>query len=105
LRLRTRFHGAQDSPRLFRPSQTNFIGSPLHYVFTQRPGARFASWLGYSTAHWDGDALVVESNGYNDKQGLPGGQLDSEKIRFRERFTRIDFGHMDMEPAPPQPGR
>jgi len=23
--------------------------------------------------------------------------LHSEKIRFRERFTRIDFGHMDLE--------
>ena len=31
------------------------------------------------------------------KQGLPGGHLHSEKISFRERFTRIDFGHMDLE--------
>jgi hypothetical protein len=61
------------------------------------PEAPFPSWLGYSTAHWDGDSLVVDSNGYNDKQGLPGGHLHSEKIRFRERFTRIDFGHMDLE--------
>ena len=57
----------------------------------------FPSWLGYSTGHWDGDSLVVDSNGYNDKQGLSGGHLHSEKIRFRERFTRIDFGHMDLE--------
>ncbi len=61
------------------------------------PEDPFPSWLGYSTAHWDGDSLVVDSNGYNDKQGLPGGHLHSEKIRFRERFTRIDFGHMDLE--------
>jgi hypothetical protein len=24
------------------------------------------SWSGYSTAHWDGDTLVVESNGFRD---------------------------------------
>jgi hypothetical protein len=25
------------------------------------------SWMGYSVGHWDGDTLVVETNGYNDR--------------------------------------
>ena len=25
------------------------------------------SWMGYSVGHWDGDTLVVESNGFNDR--------------------------------------
>jgi hypothetical protein len=69
----------------------------IHLDGRPLPEDPFPSWLGYSTGHWDGDTLVVDSNGYNDKQGLPGGHLHSEKIRFRERFTRIDFGHMDLE--------
>jgi hypothetical protein len=28
------------------------------------------TWLGYSVGHWDGDALVVESNGFNGKTWL-----------------------------------
>jgi len=29
-----------------------------------------AAWLGYSTARWDGDSLVVETAGFNDKTWL-----------------------------------
>lgn len=25
------------------------------------------SWMGYAVGHWDGDTLVEESNGYNDR--------------------------------------
>ncbi len=30
------------------------------------------SWMGYSVGHWDGDTLVVESNGFNDRTWLVG---------------------------------
>ena len=69
----------------------------IHLDGRPLPEDPFPSWLGYSTGNWDGDTLIVDSNGYNDKQGLSGGHLHSEKIRFQERFTRIDFGHMDLE--------
>jgi hypothetical protein len=69
----------------------------IHLDGRPLPEDPFPSWLGYSTARWDGDTLVVDSNGYNDKQGWSGGHLHSEKMRMRERFTRIDFGHMDLE--------
>lgn len=69
----------------------------IHLDGRPLPEDPFPSWLGYSTGHWEGETLVVDSNGYNDKQGLPGGHLHSDKIRFQERFTRLDFGHMDLE--------
>src|SRR5215471_8952853 len=28
------------------------------------------SWMGYSVGHWEGDTLVVETNGYNDRTWL-----------------------------------
>jgi hypothetical protein len=31
------------------------------------------SWMGYSVGRWDGDTLVVESNGFNDRTWLLGG--------------------------------
>lgn len=30
------------------------------------------AWLGYSIGHWDGETLVVETTGFNDKTALDG---------------------------------
>jgi len=53
------------------------------------------TWLGYSVGHWEGDTLVVESAGFNDRTWLDrAGHPHSEKLRVTERFRRVDFGHM-----------
>ena len=54
------------------------------------------SWMGYSVGHWDGDTLVVESNGYNDRTWLLGGYPHTESLRMTERFRRTDLGHLDI---------
>ncbi len=56
------------------------------------------TWLGYSVGHWDGDTLVVESAGFNDRTWLDRvGHPHSEKLRVTERFRRVDFGHMQFQ--------
>jgi hypothetical protein len=56
------------------------------------------SWLGYSTAHWDGDTLVVETEGFNDRTWLDmTGHSHSEALHLTERYHRHDYGHMDVE--------
>ena len=56
------------------------------------------SWLGYSVGKWDGDVLVVETAGFNDKTWLDAiGHPHSEALRLVERYRRRDFGHMDVE--------
>jgi hypothetical protein len=56
------------------------------------------SWLGYSVGKWEGDTLVVETAGFNDKTWLDGrGHPHSEALRIVERYRRRDFGHMDIE--------
>jgi len=54
------------------------------------------TWMGYSVGRWDGDTLVVESNGYNDRTWLIGGYPHTEGLRMTERFRRTDFGHLDI---------
>ncbi len=54
------------------------------------------SWMGYSVGRWDGDTLVVESNGFNDRTWLLGGYPHTEALRMTERYKRTDFGHMDI---------
>lgn len=65
----------------------------------------FPTWQGYSVGRWDGDTLIVESNGYNNKtwlhrEGLP----HTESLRITERYSRSDFGHMQLEISYEDPG-
>ena len=55
------------------------------------------TWMGYSVGHWEGDSLVVESNGYTSRVWLDfDGHPHSEDLRITERIRRIDVGHMEM---------
>jgi hypothetical protein len=56
------------------------------------------SWQGYSVGRWEGDTLVVDSNGYNDKTWLSRyGQPHTTALRVTERFQRKDVGHLHVE--------
>lgn len=56
------------------------------------------SWLGYSVGKWDGDTLVVDTVGFNDKAWLDVlGHPRSEAMHLTERYHRRDFGHLDVE--------
>jgi hypothetical protein len=56
------------------------------------------AWLGYSVGKWEGDTLIVETIGFNDKTWLDGlGHPHSEAMKVTERFRRRDVGHMDIE--------
>jgi hypothetical protein len=55
------------------------------------------SWMGFSVGHWDGDTLVVESNGFTERSWLDGdGHPHTEALHMTERYHRRDFGHMDL---------
>jgi len=56
------------------------------------------SWNGYSTAKWQGDTLVVETNGFRDGlwMDMVGTPLTSE-ARVTERFRRPNFGTLEIE--------
>jgi hypothetical protein len=56
------------------------------------------SWLGYSTGRWEGDTLVIDTIGFNDKSWLDLiGHPHSEALHVVERYHRRDFGHLDVE--------
>jgi len=55
------------------------------------------AWFGYSVGHWEGDAFVVQTAGFNDKGWLDNaGKPGTDQLRVVERFVRKDFGHMDI---------
>src|SRR5579863_877820 len=56
------------------------------------------TWMGYSVGHWEGDTLVVDTAGFNDRGWLDiEGHPHTEALHITERFLRRDFGHMDLE--------
>jgi hypothetical protein len=56
------------------------------------------TWLGYSTGTWEGDTLVVETRGFNGKAWLDQmGRPTTEALHVTERFTRKDFGRMQIQ--------
>jgi hypothetical protein len=56
------------------------------------------TWLGYSRGHWEGDTLVADTRGFNDRSWLDGlGHPHTEALHVVERYRRLDFGHMDIE--------
>jgi hypothetical protein len=56
------------------------------------------TWNGYSVGRWEGDTLVVDSIGFRDDLWLDfrGSPLTSAG-KVRERITRPDFGHLNIE--------
>ena len=62
-------------------------------------------WMGYSTGRWEGDTLVVETVGFNDRHWLDGmGHPHSDKMHLTERFRRTDAGHMQIQITVDDPG-
>jgi hypothetical protein len=56
------------------------------------------SWQGYSTAKWEGDALVIDSAGFRDGLWIDwNGSEIGESAKVRERITRPEYGHLDIE--------
>jgi hypothetical protein len=64
------------------------------------------SWLGYSTGRWDGDTLVVDTSGFNDKTWLDTtkGRPATEALHVQERFRRTSFGNMEVRATIDDPG-
>jgi hypothetical protein len=55
------------------------------------------AWRGYSIGKWDGDTLVVETTGFNERTTVPRGGPHSDALRVIERIRRRDFGHLEIQ--------
>jgi hypothetical protein len=63
------------------------------------------TWYGHSIGHWEGDTLVVDTIGFNerfwmDREGMP----HTEELHFIERFTRTSDTMMTYEVTVDDPG-
>ena len=62
-------------------------------------------YYGHSVGRWEGDALVVDTVGYNEKFWLDReGEPHTEQLHLIERFTRPDFNTLQYEVTVDDPG-
>jgi hypothetical protein len=63
------------------------------------------SYYGHSIGHWEGDTLVVETVGFNERSWIDrAGTPHTTQLKFIERFTRTDHDSLKYEVTIDDPG-
>jgi len=63
------------------------------------------AWTGHSTGKWEGETLVVDRAGFNDKTWLDGdGRPHTEMLHIVDRYRRPDLGHLEIQTTIEDPG-
>jgi hypothetical protein len=67
-------------------------------INAKHPDDLLPAYLGDSVGHWEGDTLVVDVIGFNDKTWLAGtGTFHSEALHITERYTRVDKDQINYD--------
>jgi hypothetical protein len=63
------------------------------------------TWYGHSIGKWEGDTLVVDTIGFNDKFWFDfAGHPHTEKLHITERYRRPNFSQLEFEVVIDDPG-
>jgi len=62
------------------------------------------TYLGHSTAKWEGDTLVIDTVGFNEKQWISGTYPTTEKLHLVERVSRPNLRTLSYEVTIDDPG-
>jgi hypothetical protein len=75
------------------------------FMNAKHPADPDPTWFGHSVGHWEGNTLIVDTVGFNDKFWFDYvGHPHTEKLHTVERYTRTDEGHMAIEVTIEDPG-
>lgn len=72
------------------------VGHNIRYIHMDQPHPKNPkpSFLGHSVGHWEGDTLVVDTIGFNDRTRIDEeGIVHSDKLHMVERFRKIENGN------------
>ena len=102
------------------PYPWRIVQTPTHYFYlfegnihsyrqifmnAKHPEDPDPTWFGHSVGHWEGNTLIVDTVGFNDKFWFDyKGHPHTEKLHTIERYTRTDLGHMDITVTIDDPG-
>jgi len=82
-----------------QPTRTVYLDGRSH------PPDPNPSFMGHSIGRWDGETLVVDSVGFNERAWLSQGRFpQTEQMHLVERYRRPDLGHLEIEMTFDDPG-
>ena len=61
------------------------------------------SWMGHSIGQWEGDTLVIDTVGFNDR-GWTQRYPRTDMMHVEERYTRTEYGHVEVRVTFDDPG-
>jgi hypothetical protein len=71
----------------------------------KHPAELEPTWFGHSIGWYEGDTLVIDTVGFNDKFWMDRrGTPHTEQLHTIERWTRVDLGHLVRETTIDDPG-
>ena len=62
------------------------------------------TFLGHSVGHWEGETLVIDSVGFNEKQWVSGAYPTTEQLHMTERISRPNLKTLSYEYTIDDPG-
>jgi hypothetical protein len=75
------------------------------FMNSKHPEDPDPTWFGHSVGRWEGNTLIVDTVGFNDKFWFDYvGHPHTEKLHTIERYTRTDEGHLAIEVTIDDPG-
>jgi len=75
--------------------EINTAGVRRIYLNQKHPKNLLPTWNGHSIGHWEGDTLVVDTVGFNDKSWLMSGmEPHTEEAHMIERYRRVANGSL-----------
>ncbi len=71
----------------------------------KHPDDLIPSWWGHSIGRWEGDSLVIDTVGYNDKFWFDSrGTPHTEQLHTVEKWTRLNYGRIQNDFTLDDPG-
>jgi len=78
--------------------EVNAMYRQIHIDGRPLPADMNPSWMGYSTARWEGDTLVVQTEGFRDDLWLDtAGSAMTGAAKMTERITRPNYGTLEID--------
>jgi hypothetical protein len=62
------------------------------------------TFLGHSVGHWEGETLVIDTVGFNEKQWVVGAYPTTEQLHMTERISRPNLVTLSYEATIDDPG-
>src|SRR5436309_3111830 len=70
----------------------------LRTIYMTNKPAPADSWMGWSNGRWEGETLVVDTKGFNDRSWFDrAGNYHSDELHVVERFTATSPDHLNYE--------